>query len=269
MRYLFNSYSMPTTSLGGLLKAAERYGYDGLELRLEARHGHQIERNLDAESRTRARNLIESSGKVVACLCTSSTLSNPLIVDQHVAETKEAIKLAGDIGSPLIRVFGGILPDEISRSTAQQVLIDSLAAVAELAAAHDVIVCVETHDAWSDPQQLATVMAAVDHPNVGVLWDVWHTGRGAGSTLQDAYESLSPWIRHVQVHDGALRPDRLEFRHIGEGDIDHLEILALLRRGHYDGAIGGEWINWKSAEDHLPQELATLHRLERLLATGT
>jgi sugar phosphate isomerase/epimerase len=62
-----------------------------------------------------------------------------------------------------------------------------------------------------------------------------------------------------------LRLDRLEFRAIGDGDIDHLELLALLMAGGYSGALGGEWINWEPAEVHLPRELATLQRYEALL----
>jgi sugar phosphate isomerase/epimerase len=162
-------------------------------------------------------------------------------------------------------VFGGPVPDAVSRDQARATLVGGLRTAGEHAARRGVTVLLETHDDWSCPQQVAEVMEAVGHPSVGTLWDVWHTGRAGKATVTDSYRALAPWIRHVQMHDGLLRQDRLDFRRIGTGEVDHLEMLLNLHAGGYQGAISGEWIDWEPAEQHLPRDLAAMQRYEALI----
>lgn len=265
MRYLFNSFSLPDHDIAGLLAAAHRFGYSGLELRTDKGHAHGVEVSSDSDVRRRAAAQIVSSGLSVDCLCLPTEIADPDAAAAVLAQVQSGVDLASDVGIPFVRVFGGEFPDVIARATARQHVVDILTRLADHASTRDVVVCLETHDRWADPGELRRVMTRVDHPHAGLLWDVWQTGRRAGASLADSYHTLSPWIRHVQMHDGLLRIDRLEFRPIGRGDIDHLEVLALLRGGGYQGAIAGEWIDWEPGEVHLPRELAQMHHYEALL----
>ncbi|MGL5930740.1 MAG: sugar phosphate isomerase/epimerase family protein [Dermatophilaceae bacterium] len=266
MRYQFNSYSMPDADLDTLFSAAHRYGYDGVELRLTEGHRHGVEPDLSATARARVRRQIDASGLRVDCLCSSARLAVPSTAESALAETERALSLAADIGARYVRVFGGPVPDDTSRNRAGEALVDGLRRAGAGAAGRGVTVLLETHDDWAAPATVARIMSEVGHPTaVGVLWDVWHTGRTGRSSVGDAHAILEPWIRHVQMHDGMLRQDRLAWRRIGQGEVDHLEMLACLLASGYDGAVSGEWIDWEPADEHLPRELATMRHYEQLL----
>ena len=265
MRYLFNSFSLPDHDLPALLRAAHRYGYDGLELRTDQGHNHRIEVDTDRAFRMNAQAQIQGSGLTVDCLCLSAEISDPDRKDTALAQVSARIDLAADIGTPLVRVFGGAFPDSVSRQEARNNLIDVLQRLADHGNRQGVTVCLETHDQWTDPAELADIMTAVDHPGAGLIWDILHTSRRPDAALADTYRSLARWIRHVQMHDALLRTDRLEFRPIGRGEIDHLELLAVLGIGGYDGAIAGEWMNWEPGDIHLPREIDQMRRYETLL----
>jgi len=139
-----------------------------------------------------------------------------------------------------------------------------LAEVADHAAERGVILCMETHDDWCNPEHVAAVMARTDHPCVAVNWDIMHPVRTAEATVDQAYQVLQPWIRHVHIHDGG--GENLTFAAIGEGPIDHLRTLELLAHAEYDGYLSGEWIGWEAYDIHLPRELATMQGYERRLS---
>lgn len=258
----FTSFSAPAADLSGLVALARRYDYQGLELRIGAGHGHAVEPGLDAAGRRRVREVITEHGLGLSCLGSGALLSRADDRRRHLATAMAAVDLAADCGAELVRVFAGPLVDDVSRSDAQRLLIASLRSVTAHAADRGVTVGLETHDDWSDPARLRTVMTEVDHPAVGIVWDVWHPGRSAGASIADAHRLLQPWIRHVHVHDGLLRLDRLEFRAMGEGDLDHREVFELLHAARYPGAVSGEWLDWEPAEIHLPRERAALRALE-------
>ena len=262
MNYSFMTFSCPEASLAEALAMAERFGYDGIEPRISAGHGHGIELGIDAAAREAAREQAAASGVALCCLAASCKYADPATAGDQVAETLQAIDLAADVGAPRIRVFGGQLPEGRTREESVELLAESLKKVADHALERGVTVCLETHDDWCDPAHVAEVIGRVHSPAVAVNWDVMHPVRAGGSTMDAAFETLRPWIRHLHVHDGTRREDRLELVPIGEGDFDHKRVVELLLTIDYDGYISGEWINWEPAETHLPRELAALKQYE-------
>lgn len=266
MKYAFMSFSAPQLSFRELTATALRYGYDGVELRTDANHAHGVELTASPEHLARVRAECEASGISIPCLALSLKLANPL--KSAVEEAGAYLKLAAQVGAPRVRVFGGQMPEGISREESQAFLIRSMRQLASMAESEGVTVCIETHDAWYDPDRMADIMAEVNHPNIAVTWDVMHTQRRGGRSPDYSFQRLKSWIRHVHVHDGLLALDKLEFRPIGEGDIDHAEIVRILLDAGYDGYISGEWINWEPYEVHLPREVAKLRQYETRSAQG-
>ena len=259
MKYSFMSFSCPNLSLDAMLALAKEYGYDGIEPRIEANHSHGIELDIDADRRKEIKQKVANSGIALCCVATSRRYADPETAKQQVEDSLRCIDLAADVGSPRLRVFGGAVPEGVSREEAIDLVADSLRSVADHAQQRGVTVCMETHDDWCNPAHVAEVMRRVDHPAIAVNWDVMHPVRVARWTVDRAFEALKPWIRHLHVHDGVER----ELRPIGEGVIDHRRAIELLRAISYDGYLSGEWINWEPYETHLPRELATLRRYER------
>lgn len=264
MKYAFMTFSCPKLTLDEVLSLAKRMGYDGVEPRIVSGHGHGIEVDIDAAARKEARSKFEDSGIAAACVATSCRYADPANNREMVDMTLRAIDLAADIGAPRIRVFGGKLGEGLTREEAIDVVADSLQSVADRAGDRGVTVCMETHDAWCNPNNVAAVMKKVDRPAIGVNWDIMHPVRTGEATIDESFEALKPWISHLHIHDGLEKSSKLA--PIGEGVIDHRRALELLLGVDYDGFMSGEWINWADPyEVHLPRELATLKRYEKEL----
>lgn len=262
MKYSFMSFSCPQLDLEETLLFAKQVGYDGIEPRVACGHKHGIETTAGAEERRKARKKITESGIALACIATSCQYADPASVKEQVEETRKCIDLAADVGADKIRVFGGAMPKGASRQSAVELLADSLSSVADYALERHVTVCLETHDDWSDPRQVAKVMKLVNHSSICANWDVLHPVR-VGVTVSDSFQILKTWIRHNHFHDFQLK--NLVPKPVGEGEVDHQKMIALLKDAHYDGFLSGEWIGWEPYQVHLPRELASMKRLESAL----
>jgi sugar phosphate isomerase/epimerase len=265
MKYAFTSFSCPNRDLRSMLAMAQEYGYYALEIRSGARHAHGIELGLDPKSAADIREAFSASGISLHCLSVSCHYSDPTTVQANVELTTAYIGLAKELEAPFLRVFCGIIPQGLPREAARERIVAALQQLASVASAAGITLVVETHDDWSSPSEMAAVMAAVDHPAVGVVWDVMHTLRGGGSSMEEAYLLLKPWLRHVHIHDGLLDLSKLTFMPIGHGEIDHVPVVRILMEEGYDGVLTGEWLDWEAPDIHLPRELATMRKYEQSL----
>ena len=255
------TFSCPELSLDEALSAAKRYGYDGIEPRIVSGHKHGVELDADAAKRKEIKQKAADSGIALCCVATSCSYADPATSSANADETLRCIDLAADVGSPRLRVFGGVIPEGVTRAQATDLLVESLRSVADHAGERGVTVCMETHDHWCDPAHLAEVMRQVNHPAIAVNWDIMHPVRAAGATMDCAFETLKPWIRHIHFHDGAAGAGG-ELKPCGEGIVDHRRAVELLLTIPYDGYLSGEWIGWEPWETHLPRELAIMKKYE-------
>lgn len=265
MKYAFGSFSCKDRDLDGIFTVAGKYGYQGFEPRLGVGHKHGIEIALDAEERKRVKRKASEYGMEICCLATSCSFANRQTCKENVSMAKMCIDLAYDIGAPLIRVFGtnqkGIIIEDAFDPVAES--LDSLGGYA---CEKNVTVCLETHDNWSDPLIVSKLMLQLDHPSLMVNWDMMHTVRDGGATVDGAFELLKKWIRHVHIHDALNQPDKMVFMPMGEGDFDHSQAVRLLKTINYNGYLSGEWTgNWEPYEIHLPREINVMKKYEKEL----
>jgi len=256
------TFSCPELTLDEVLALAKQIGYDGVEPRIVSGHKHGIEVDISAAKRKEIKGKFADSGVAACCVATSCTYADPAKSEQMIDGTLKAIDLAADIGAPSIRVFGGGMGAGLSREEAIDLVAKSLGKVAARAKARGVNVCMETHDDWCDPKNVAAVMKKVNHPNICVNWDIMHPVRTNHATIDESFEALKPWIRHLHIHDAWKESGKLA--PIGEGFIDHRRAVELLLTISYADYLSGEWISWEDPYDiHLPRELATLKKYEQ------
>jgi len=262
MKYSFMTFSCPELTWDGVLAAAKRFGYDGVEPRAQAEHKHGVEVAASAEQRAAIRQKAADAGVAIACLATSCsyTANDPAKLRAMMDDSRALIALAHDIGAPCMRVFGGAIPDGMSREDATKQVADCLAELGDPAREAGVTLCVETHDSWCDARLLARVIERASHPNVMVNWDIMHPLR-AGMTMDEAFKAIGPYVRHCHFHDG--KGAKLDLCPIGQGVVDHRRAVQLLRGFQFRGHLSGEWIGWEPWETHLPRELATMRSYER------
>jgi sugar phosphate isomerase/epimerase len=135
------------------------------------------------------------------------------------------------------------------RTTHPESLIAPLQELADQAADRGTRVAIETmpFSIIATVPMGAEIVAAADHPAVGLLVDAWHVFR-AGTPLDELLDSLTPeMIFGVELDDaaadvvGTLFEDTVDRRLLcGEGCFDLPALVNLLRDKGFDGPWGVE-----------------------------
>ena len=260
MKYSFMSFSCPELTLNEILSMAKEFGYDGIEPRISSNHRHGVEFDANQIQRKEIRQTAIDTGIAIGCVATSCRYADLKTNQDMVHDTMKAIDLTADIGSSRIRVFGGKIGDDLDRNAAVDLVAKSLLSIADHASERGVTICMETHDDWCNPTDVAAVMKKANHPAIAVNWDIMHPVRRSYATIEESFEVLKPWIQHLHIHDGSAQTSLLP---IGEGDIDHKSAIERLSTISFDGYLSGEWIGWNDPyRNYLPRELQTLKRYQ-------
>lgn len=228
----FSTLACPDWNLTQILEAAVRYGYDAVELR-----GYQSEMDLPRAAPFTPANRLEThqrfndAGIAVSCVSSSG-----VIAQGNVDHVRAHAALARELNCPYVRVFGGKLPNDISRSDALDTFAETLRAFGNAAQAEGVSVVLETHDAFSTGKSVGELLSLADHPAVFVLWDLHHPHR-QGETWQETLGYVLPFLSYVHVKDGT--PGGYTFP--GDGDVPLAEILDALAYKNYTGPLSVEW----------------------------
>ncbi len=276
IKLAFLSSTCPEWTFEQMVDGAKRYGYEGIDLRVEWGHRHGIELDTPAERRRQARRYAEEQGIAISCLAISARFARatPEERDAAVEQVQRYAALAKDLGSPLIRVFGGNLPEGHTMADLKAETARALGQAAEAAAPFGVTPCLETHDQHNHPDDVAWIVEHAGHPNVGVVWHPAHHLR-LGISVDEAYPKIRRWVRHLHLQEwpkGGVQPGgRPGLLRFGEGDNHLLRAFELLERDGFDGYAANEWAAtgaWQKADLSSPEHYAARHPDEALSAAA-
>jgi sugar phosphate isomerase/epimerase len=184
-------------------------------------------------------------------------------IQYHLEELLPAtIDYARTLGASLILTFGfnrggsppGTPPDEV---------LQIFRRAAEMVGAAGMQMAIEVEAGfWADTGvRTAAIVAAVDHPALGINWDPGNAIETGEVPYPDGYEAIRSLVRHVHFKDAVRQPDG-GYRYAVEGDIDWAGQIQALRDDGYDGFI--------SVEPHMAPKVqsakAVFQRLQALLA---
>ncbi len=240
----------PDWSIEQIIDGMQRHGFEGLEPRAGWGHASGFELDMPAGDRDAARAKFEDAGLKICCVATGAKFAaeDPDALNQSVAEADAAIDLATDLGAPVIRTFGGKRGGGevfwmVNRTA------EAYKRVMDHAAQRGVIVMMETHDDWCVSAQVRAVVEKVNHPNLGVLWDMMHTQRHMEKT-EETMQTIGHLTRHLHAHDGRYDEEngRIATVGLGDGDLDHTTPLKLLNEAGFDGFFSVEVIHKPGSE---------------------
>lgn len=150
-----------------------------------------------------------------------------------------AATYADGLGASAIHVLAGIVP-EAARGRATEVFVGNLRRASAMTPP-GVTLLLEAMNPFDQPSYLyATtadadaVRAAVGAPNVKLMFDAYHVGRGGGDVIAAFHRHL-PHIGHVQI---AAVPSRAE---PDEGTLDYRAVFAAIAESGYRGWVGAEY----------------------------
>lgn len=243
MKLTYTSLACPGWTIEEAVTAAKNYGYAAIEWRLA--DGAIIGPDTPADIRRRLREVPASHGIEVACLDSSCKVvqGEPEERAAAIDAGQRMLDVAAEIGAPFLRVFGGELPAHTTRASILGSTAEVLHALGSYGVERGVTVILETHDAWTNSEQVRALLQAADLSACKVLWDAHHTYR-FGETPAQTLALLDEAIAYVHVKDSRLNiddPSTWTYCLLGEGDIPLREICTALQKRGYAGYLSFEW----------------------------
>jgi sugar phosphate isomerase/epimerase len=185
-----------------IIKNLTDAGYEGVELRTT--HAHGVEIILPPDRRAEVRKMFQDSPIKLAGLGTTCEFqsADPQEVARQIAETKEWIRLARDVGSPSIKVRPNGLPKEVAEEKTLEQIGRSLRECGDVAADQGIKIQLEVHG--PDTSRVPRIKKILDyadrHPAVWVCWNSGQPDLLDGG-LEDNFNSIKSRIGQVHMRD--------------------------------------------------------------------
>ena len=126
---------------------------------------------------------------------------------------------------PLVKAFGGDVPDGVSREEVAATGAELLARASARAGRLGVTCVVETHDGFCRGRDLAALLALAPPAATGALWDVHHPVR-MGEAVEKTDDAIGERVAHVHVKDAVASGAGWRFTALGEGALPIPELLT-------------------------------------------
>ncbi|HZJ83831.1 MAG TPA: sugar phosphate isomerase/epimerase family protein [Clostridia bacterium] len=241
MKISFSTLGCPDWSWKEIFVTAMDLGYDGIEIRGIGKEMY-IPRLVPflPENIENTKEQLYGRNIEIPCL-TSSCFLFGQDKEKYLKEGKEYIDIAAKLGVPYIRVLGDKDPNpgiNVDKTQVSHMLNE----LGNYALGKDVMVLIETNGLYADSKTMKDLMLEVDHPQIGVLWDIHHPYRYFNEPMVETYGRLKDYIHHVHVKDSHFKEGEGRYCLLGEGDIPVKEALRLLSEEGYEGYVSLEWV---------------------------
>ncbi|HEY3109740.1 MAG TPA: sugar phosphate isomerase/epimerase [Chloroflexota bacterium] len=178
---------------------------------------------------------------------------------EELAVLRAEIRVARALGAPIVRSYafrrddmiglgnpsprlprGGPLPDEMLEKVAE-----GLRVAAGIAADEGLILGLENvRSCWANSgHNSGRIIRAAGHPALQAIWDPGNDYVSGGQPYPEGYEAVRGRICHVHVKDARVvdgATGLIEWRAVGQGEVDWVAQFAALRRDGYSGGLSLE-----------------------------
>ena len=251
MKLSFMTFVCPTWPMEKIVKFAKEAGYDGVEIRVDAKHAHNVSSQSSAAVRRQVKKLFADQGVEIASVATSVQFGHlqPDVHKKNLESAKVNLQLAADLGAPVVRIFAGgkgpITP-EIAKQVAAA--YEEIGEQFKGSGSCPILEC--GHDIIKGAAEAAQVIQQVHTQNFGVLWNT--------STMDDAtFAALKDRIRHFHVHDEVLNPETKNL----------VDVARRMKGIGFRGFVSLEIIHNKDLPEDLLKQTAV--ELKRQIAQGS
>ena len=244
LKLAFSTLGCPDWDLPQIAAAAQRYGFNAIELRAIGGDLDLLNRpEFRPDAIETTRQWLDERSIEICCVDTSCRFDSP-DDSERSTQVETAIKhthLAKALGSSLIRIF----PDSIDPNSTREQTRDNIAACLRKVAVHGadwVKIGLETHGDFARGASAAEIVRLADHPNVKLIWDVANS-LASGDSIETAAHEVAPFLTHVHLRDARPIEGQQHWLPVlaGQGEVSFSKVLSVLKRLNYDGYLSFEW----------------------------
>ena len=240
-------------NLKDVIKKAKEIGFEAIEFT-----GFENE-NFSVDFAKEIKEEAEKCGiEISAYVIGANLLKEGEELAEEIAKIKKHIDIAHALGTKLFRYdVAAALPRFVSFEMALEKVVASMREIADYAKEKDVMTMIENHGrAFQDAYRMEKVYNAVNHPNFSLLVDIGNFA----CVDEDSVESVSRLANlasHVHVKDFVKEPfeigqkeddcyvtrgkNRLYGTTPGDGDVNSVQCIEILKQSGYDGYIDVEY----------------------------
>ena len=230
---------VPSYPLEEVIRRLARIGYDGVEIGAAAPHAFPD--YLSAERRREIKRVLDGEGLKVSSMLPAPgggagyNVASPDAPERAAAIDmyKKVADLCAEWGAPVLLYVAGWQVFGTPRRQAWDWTQAALGEVADHAAAQGITVCVEPTSADSNLidscDDMIELMDAVNRPNVGAMFDTYHT-LYRNEVPTDYVYRLGERLKHIHLADVNREPP-------GSGLVDYVSLIQALRDVKYDGYL--------------------------------
>lgn len=249
MKLSFMTFVCPEWDIETIVKFAKGTDYDGVEIRVDVEHKHNVSSKSSAEKRRYVKEIFAIEDIDISCIATSVQLAypEPNKHRENLDAAKANLDLAADLEVPILRVFAGGGIPVLNVEAAEQIsdALDEIGNYSKGSCVCPVLEC--GHDVIKGASEASEVIKRVKTENFGTLWN--------HSEMDDqTFEVLKDKIKHLHVHDDVLDPYNTNV----------LSLAKRMKSIDYQGYVSLEIIRGENLPEELIKETAT--RLKRYIA---
>ena len=171
-------------------------------------------------------------------------------------EFKRGLELAAHYAQALnvsqVNCLAGLKPESITHDTALHTFTENLHYAADYLYKENIQLLIEPINSLIDMpgffldrlDMAAEIIDAVDHPNLSLQFDIYHTKIMHGNVI-DQFHTYFEKISHIQFADSPGRHEP------GTGNIDFQEIFSAIDHSSYDGFVSAEYVPAQSSAQSL------------------
>lgn len=192
--YLGAWYRGPALTVTEFITQARKLGYEGVEIDGKRPHGNPLD--LDAKARCAIRDHLQREGMDLAAIASNNDFSSPVpeIHECQLLMVREQIRLARDLGAPVVRLFAawpgvtmrdGVAIYEMARSAWERAFPDvtgeerwalvrsALAEVSKMAEDEGIVLALQNHaPVIENYQDMLQLIREVDSPALKACLDL-------------------------------------------------------------------------------------------------
>ena len=258
----FTTLGCPDWDLDTVIRNGSSYGFSAVDFR-----GLQEEIDVTKLAAFTS-DLAETKRKfsdvnlAVGGISTSIRICDETKIDANLEEARRTIPIAAELDVPLLRVFGGGLPEGKSKEELADLGQSMMEKILGIDGADAFRWVLETHDLWISSEDCRLLLNRVPQEAFGILWDVGHTARVGGEDPAASLAAFGDRAFYIHVKDAVYdtsHPEAMKdgWRYVepGTGQLPLEAALQLMKERSYDGYVMFEWEKRWHRELPEPEEM--------------